>query len=172
MKPAWDSLAKSFEGSDKVLIADVDCTAGGEPLCSRFGVEGFPTIKVFNPPDEEGEDYDGGRDEESLIEFANTKLGPGCSADKLENCSEEEKAALKEVLGMSEEERTAELTKITAQLKSEEETHEALLKVLQAQYEESNKALDASKAELKPRAKLLKKAGAKPVQADAAKEEL
>ena len=60
MKPAWDSVAQTIaQTSDKVLIADVDCTAAGEPLCSRFGVEGFPTIKYFNPPDEEGEDYDG-----------------------------------------------------------------------------------------------------------------
>ena len=49
MKPDWDKLAEEYAGSTNVLIADVDCTAAGEPLCERFGIEGFPTIKVFNP---------------------------------------------------------------------------------------------------------------------------
>jgi protein disulfide-isomerase A6 len=171
MKPAWDSLATQFQGSDKVLIADVDCTAGGEPLCSRFGVEGFPTIKYFNPPDEEGEDYEGGRDEASLVEFAKTKLGPGCSASQLQYCSAEEKAELEEVSAMTEEARSAELEAITAEMKAKEEAHDELLKSLQAQYDASNEEVEELKKKLKPRIKLLKKAGAKAAPA-AAKEEL
>jgi len=171
MKPAWDSLAKQFQGSDKVLIADVDCTAGGEPLCSRFGVEGFPTIKYFNPPDEEGEDYEGGRDQAALVEFASTKLGPGCSASQPEYCSEEEKADLEAVAAMSEEAKTAELAAITSELKAKETAHDELLKSLQAQYDASNEEVEELKKKLKPRIKLLKKAGAKaPPAAD--KEEL
>ena len=45
MKPDWDTLAEEFSSSSKVVIADVDCTGEGEPLCSRFEVEGFPTLK-------------------------------------------------------------------------------------------------------------------------------
>ena len=45
MKPDWDTLADEFSSSSKVVIADVDCTGEGEPLCSRFEVEGFPTLK-------------------------------------------------------------------------------------------------------------------------------
>ena len=82
MKPAWDSLAQQFAKSDKVFVGDVDCTASGKELCERIGVQGFPTIKYFNPPDTDGEDYEGGRDEEALVEFAKT-LGPGCSASTL-----------------------------------------------------------------------------------------
>ena len=59
MKPTWDALAQEYATSDKVVVADVDCTAEGKDLCERFGVQGFPTIKYFNPPDEEGEDYEG-----------------------------------------------------------------------------------------------------------------
>ena len=69
MKPAWDSLAQQMANSDKVVVADVDCTAEGKDLCERFGVQGFPTIKYFNPPDEEGEDYSGGRDLDALKAF-------------------------------------------------------------------------------------------------------
>ena len=62
MKPTWDKLAEEFNSGSKVLVADVDCTAGGKDLCETYGVQGFPTIKYFNPPDEEGEDYKGARD--------------------------------------------------------------------------------------------------------------
>lgn len=117
MKPAWDSLAKTFEGNSTVLIADVDCTGAGESLCSRFGVEGYPTIKYFNPPDDEGESYEGERDEESLVEFANTKLGPGCSIQQPQYCTAEEKKKLEEVIAMPEEERANELASLTAILK-------------------------------------------------------
>jgi len=172
MKPAWDQLANKFEGSDKVLIADVDCTAAGEPLCSRFGVEGFPTIKYFNPPDEEGEDYEGGRDLEALSEFASTKLGPGCAASQLHLCSDEEKAELEAVMVMSEEDRSTELAAIAAELKSKEEAHDELLKSLQAQYDESNTALEKLKSSLKPRMKLLKKGGSTAAAADPKKDEL
>jgi len=167
MKPDWDSLAQEYASSDKVLIADVDCTAEGEPLCGKYGVEGFPTIKFFNPPDDEGEDYDGGRDLDALKEFAKT-LGPGCSASTLENCSEEQKAELDAVMAMSADDRDAELTKLKESISTMEEAHEALLKKLQAEYDESNTALEEYKKSSKPRVKLLKMAGGKPAAAAAA----
>lgn len=109
MKPAWDSLAQSYKSSDKVVIADVDCTAdNAKALCERFGVEGFPTIKYFNPPDEEGEDYSGGRDLDALKAFAAT-LGPGCSAAMLDKCTDEEKVELEEVMALPEEERMKQI---------------------------------------------------------------
>ena len=175
MKPAWDSLADKYAKSDKVVVADVDCPAAGEPLCSRFNVEGFPTIKFFNPPDEDGEDYSGGRDLEELTAFAET-LGPGCSLDAKENCSAEQLAELEEVVKMPSEELDAELAAIKKSLKEQEAAHEKLLESLQAQYEESNKNLEEAKKASAPRAKLLKMAGAKAPAAEpeeeAPKEEL
>ncbi len=40
MKPDWDSLADEYKDSKTVIIADVDCTADGKPLCEKFGVKG------------------------------------------------------------------------------------------------------------------------------------
>ena len=37
MKPDWDKLASDFADSKDVLIADVDCTAGGKSLCDQVG---------------------------------------------------------------------------------------------------------------------------------------
>jgi len=171
MKPAWDSLAQKFADSDKVVIADVDCTAAGKDLCERFGVEGFPTIKFFNPPDEEGEDYDGGRDEDSLVEFVKG-LGPGCSASMLENCSEEQKAELEKIMAQPAEEIEAQLAALKKAIAEKEKAHETLVEGLQAQYEKSQKEVETFKKETGPKVKMLRAAlPAKPTK-DSGKDEM
>jgi hypothetical protein len=69
MKPSWDKLGDEYAGSSSVLIADADCTAGADELCSQFGIRGYPTIKYFLDGDSEGQDYKGGRDFDSMKEF-------------------------------------------------------------------------------------------------------
>ena len=157
MKPAWDSLAKEYANSDKLIVADVDCTAEGKDLCEKYGVQGFPTIKYFNPPDDEGEDYEGGRDLDALKEFAKT-LGPGCARATKGNCSPEQLKELEPYLAMPEAERLAEVEKIKAAIKAAEEEHEKFVEGLQAQYEESNKKVESFKKENAPTLKLLKSA--------------
>ena len=68
MKPAWDKLMDAFADSKTALVADVDCTAAGKPLCDSNGVKGFPTIKYGDPSDLQ--DYKGGRDLKSLKKHA------------------------------------------------------------------------------------------------------
>ena len=109
MKPDWDSLGSTYADSKTVLIADVDCTAAGKPLCDKFGVKGYPTIKYFNPPDEDGEDYKGGRDLPALKKFVETELGPGCSADTKENCSAEQLKELQTYMEMDASERATKV---------------------------------------------------------------
>mmetsp|Transcript_10383 Transcript_10383/g.31002 ORF Transcript_10383/g.31002 Transcript_10383/m.31002 type:complete len:171 (-) Transcript_10383:97-609(-) len=170
MKPDWDSLASTFEDSKKVLIADVDCTTGGKPLCEKYGVRGYPTIKYFNPPDEEGEDYKGGRSLDELKKFAENELGPGCSVDLMDNCSEEQKGKLKEYIDMAPEKRTEMLETLKKELADAESTHEALLKELQATYKESMDKLEKLKEESAPKLKLIK--AATPVAPSKAKDEV
>merc|ERR1712124_195715 len=86
MKPDWDKLAKEFDGHATTLVADVDCTAGGKPLCDKVGVRGYPTIKHGDVNNLE--DYKGGRDFASLQKFANG-LKPVCSPAKLDLCEDE-----------------------------------------------------------------------------------
>jgi len=159
MKPAWDSLAQEYANSDKVVVADVDCTAEGKDLCERFGVQGFPTIKYFNPPDEEGEDYNGGRDLTALQEFTKT-LGPGCSAANLDACSAEQVTELDELSKMPEADRLAKIEELKAAIKEKETAHEKLVEGLQAQYEASEKSVEAYKKEVSPKLKMLKAASA------------
>jgi len=171
MKPDWDSLGSEFADPKKVIIGDVDCTAAGKPLCDKYGVRGYPTIKYFNPPDEEGEDYKGGRDLASLKKFANAELGPGCSVDTMENCSDEQKKDLEKYIAMPAEEREAKLAELKKSMADGEEEHNALLKQLQATFKESQEKLEKLKEEAAPQIKLLKAATPAPKK-DAPKDEV
>jgi protein disulfide-isomerase A6 len=171
MKPDWDKLASTFEGSTKVLIADVDCTGTGEPLCEKYGVQGFPTIKSFSPPDTEGEDYEGGRDFDSLKAHADS-LGPGCSASTKENCSPEQLKELEEVMKMEPAKIEAELDELKTAMEKAKNDHDELLKSLQAQYEASEEGVTKLKKESAPRIKLLRAALAPATPADAPKDEV
>jgi len=171
MKPDWDALGSDYADSKTVLIADVDCTAAGKPLCEKYGVRGYPTIKYFNPPDEEGEDYKGGRTLADLKKFTENELGPGCSVDTMENCTEEQKTALQTYIDMPAEERTTMLETLKGELKAAEAKHEALLKELQATYKSSMDSLEKLKDESAPKIKLLKAATpAPPKEAEPAAE--
>jgi hypothetical protein len=158
MKPDWDSLGTEFKDSPKVVIGDVDCTAGGTPLCDMYGVRGYPTIKYFTPPDVEGEDYKGGRDLASLKKFAETERGPGGSVDTIENCSDEQKKELQTYIDMAADARAKMLEDMKTELSAAEAKHEALLKELQATYKESMDSLEKLKEDSAPKIKMLKAA--------------
>lgn len=137
MKPAWDELGDAFAGSSTVLIGDVDCTVE-ESLCSKYGVEGYPTIKYFVGGGD-GEDYDGGRDFDDLKAFADENLGPSCSNDNVDLCDDEQKAILTKYNAMSVEERQAIIDEAAATVKKAEEDADAAVEKLQAEYEEVQK---------------------------------
>jgi len=151
-------MGSDYASSTKVVIGDVDCTAAGKPLCDKYGVRGYPTIKYFNPPDEEGEDYKGGRDLPALKKFVDTELGPGCSADAKENCSPEQLTELQKYMEMPAEERATKLADMKAALAKAEEDHNDLLKKLQEQFKGSQDALEKLKEESAPTIKMLKAA--------------
>ena len=111
MKPDWDKLADEYKDSPTVLIADVDCTASGKPLCEKNGVKGYPTIKTFAAGDEEGTAYEGGRTFDDLKKHAES-LGPSCSIDNKELCSAEQLPMLEKYAAMSQARRDAKLVKL------------------------------------------------------------
>mmetsp|Transcript_38843 Transcript_38843/g.87300 ORF Transcript_38843/g.87300 Transcript_38843/m.87300 type:complete len:133 (+) Transcript_38843:212-610(+) len=109
MKPAWDKLIGAFEGSTTSLVADVDCTEAGKDLCEKHGVQGFPTIKYGDPNDLQ--DYQGGRDYESLKAFADENLGPTCGPANLDLCSAGLKKKIEGYMTMSAESLEAKVSK-------------------------------------------------------------
>ena len=76
LAPVYEELATAFaKDGNKVSIANVDADAHKD-LGKKFGVQGFPTIKWFDgKPGSEPEDYNGGRDLESLTKFVSEKTG-------------------------------------------------------------------------------------------------
>jgi len=104
MKPDWDKLTAEYEGSTSILIADVDCTAGGKELCNSVGVRGYPSIKTGSPDDLQ--DYKGGRDLNSLKKHAET-LGPSCGPANIDLCDDEKKKQIEEFTALGAEKREA-----------------------------------------------------------------
>merc|ERR1719379_331931 len=98
MKPAWDKLMKNWNKGDRAktsLVADVDCTAEGKPLCEEHGVKGFPSIKWGDPS--RLEDYEGGRDYDALKKFAKENLKPVCSPTNIDLCDADKKKEIADI---------------------------------------------------------------------------
>lgn len=82
LAPVYEELAQNFDfAKDKVSIAKVDADAQKD-LGKRFGVQGFPTLKWFDGKSDKPEDYNGGRDLESLSSFILEKTGLKLKAKK------------------------------------------------------------------------------------------
>lgn len=168
VKPDWDDLGETYENSKKVLIGDVDCTVeGNKKLCEDHGIKGYPTIKYYNPGDRDGEVYEGERDLATLKKFVKT-LGPPCGPRHLSKCTDEQKEQLLGYLATPLAELQEKADGLQQELAETESAHNELLKGLQAQYEESNKKLEAVKQANAPQIKMLKVAIANLTVPDAA----
>jgi len=146
MKPDWDKLMTDYAGNAKTLIADVDCTAEGKPLCDANGVKGFPTIKFGDAS--ALEDYQGGRDLASLTKFAEG-LKPMCSPAALDLCDDDEKAKIEKVQAMTEEELDAAIAAADKLAADAESLFKTEVDKLQATYKQLSDDKDATLAEVK-----------------------
>ncbi|KAK1998069.1 thioredoxin-domain-containing protein [Colletotrichum falcatum] len=77
LKPAYEKAAKNLNGLAKVAAVDCDDEAN-KPLCGRFGVQGFPTLKIVKPGKKPGkpvvEDYQGPRTATGIVEAVVDKI--------------------------------------------------------------------------------------------------
>jgi len=149
MKPAWDKLMTEFKDHKEVLVGDADCTADGKSLCEEVGVQGYPTIKFGDPS--ALEDYQGGRDFDSLKKHAETKLKPSCSPSNLDLCDDAKKAEIVKLQAMSESDlesaisgKEKEISAAESNFKSEVEKLQAKYKGLQEEKEAAIKAVKDS----------------------------
>merc|ERR1711871_807235 len=102
-------------------------------LCSTHGVQGFPTIKYGDPSNLE--DYQGGRDFDSLKSFADENLKPMCSPSNIDLCDDEQRGKIEALQAMSAEELDALIQKGDDDIAAAGENFETSLKELQNQYE-------------------------------------
>jgi len=154
------------------LVADVDCTAAGKPLCEKVGVRGYPTLKWGDP--NSLEDYSGGRSFADLKKFAKENLKPICSPANLELCDDERKAEINKFMEMDD----AELDKLIGAkeklLEEAEETFKAEVEKLQKKYEQLQEDKENTEKEVKESGLGLMRSvkAAKAKQEEAGKDEL
>lgn len=70
--PVFLSLGNAFIGHDKVIIAEVDCSANGN-VCGSQGISSVPTVKVFSRHGSQRV-YQGNRSLEDLKRFVESIL--------------------------------------------------------------------------------------------------
>ena len=94
-------------------IGDADCTADAKELCEKFEIRGYPTIKYFKDGDVwTGEDYQGGRDYDSLKQFVSETLEVKCDVNAPDECSDKEKAYIEKMKAKTAEERLKQLQRL------------------------------------------------------------
>ena len=119
------------------LVADVDCTSEGKPLCDSNDVKGFPTLKYGDPSDLE--DYKGGRDFDALKKHVDTKLVASCSPANINLCDDEKKAEIARLQALPAEELQSLVDAKSADIESAEADFKKGVEGLQKRYEELQK---------------------------------
>jgi hypothetical protein len=140
MKPAWDKLIKEYDGHKTALVADVDCTSDGKPLCETHGVQGFPTIKHGDPASLE--DYEGGRSFDALKKFADENLKPVCSPANIDLCDADKKKEIEEFQAMGADALKAKIDEKEKEIATAEENFKDEVKKLQENYQQMQKDKD------------------------------
>lgn len=84
LAPEWSAAAsKTKKLNPPVLLAKVDADKHSE-LASKYGVSGYPTIKVFKNGKES--EYDGPRESKGIVKFVKDGLGLTGSAGEEQIC--------------------------------------------------------------------------------------
>jgi hypothetical protein len=135
-----------FKNSPNVLVADVDCTAGGKSKCEEVGIRGYPSIKYGDPDDLQ--DYNGGRTLKDLQKFA-SEMGPSCGPANLDLCDDAKKAKIAELTAMSEADRQKAIDEKAKELEKIEADFKAFVEGLQKQYTEGSEKKDKDLAAVK-----------------------
>jgi len=92
LERVWDQLMEVYKRSEDVLVAQIDCTAEGEKLCSDMGIEQYNKL-MYGAPDDLQE-YVGLVGFDELLMFARENLGPGCGPENMDLCTDEHKAII------------------------------------------------------------------------------
>jgi len=162
MKPDWDKLGNAFADSDAVTIVDVDCTApGGDAVCGKHGVRGYPTIKYKLAGEKGLKDFQGAREYGPLKEFVEKTFKKPCDWKTGKGCAANEKEFIEKWKDKSAAEVKEEMDKRNADLKQvrkDKSAAEADLKAKIKEFTKKEKNMQKSLNLLKDMEKEKKKA--------------
>ena len=136
LKPDWDKLAETVN----VLVGEVDCTVEKE-LCSRHGVQGYPTIKYSDGYS--WTKYEKARDYNSLETFVDEELSDSC-LDDTALCSEEELTQLQEAKQLNQQEIDIRLDEIHDRETQIKDAFDKEVQNLQSTYQQLSKEKDTN----------------------------
>lgn len=69
LKPEYAKAAGDLKGSDPpIALVKVDCTEAGKDTCTKYGVSGYPTLKIFSRSDVVS-DYNGPREAAGIVKY-------------------------------------------------------------------------------------------------------
>eukprot|EP01006_Ploeotia_vitrea_P047018 TRINITY_DN67080_c6_g11_i2.p1 TRINITY_DN67080_c6_g11~~TRINITY_DN67080_c6_g11_i2.p1 ORF type:complete len:951 (-),score=276.40 TRINITY_DN67080_c6_g11_i2:310-3135(-) len=87
LAPIYEEVAEELKDKENIVIAKVDATKS-RSLSSKYGVQGFPTMKLFTPTDKTGDlEYAGGRTKKEIVAYV---LSGGAEADDDEEEEEQD----------------------------------------------------------------------------------
>ncbi|KAG8222836.1 hypothetical protein J437_LFUL010342 [Ladona fulva] len=76
LKPEYEKAGGIMKNNDPpIMLAKVDCTEGGKETCNKFGVTGYPTLKIFKNG-EINKEYAGPRDADGIVKYMKSQVGP------------------------------------------------------------------------------------------------
>lgn len=85
LAPEYEDAATQLKEKD-IALAKVDCTEEAD-LCKEYGVEGYPTLKVFRGPDNVGT-YQGARKAPAIVSYMTKQSLPAVSTLSSETLGE------------------------------------------------------------------------------------
>jgi len=133
-------LGAAFNTADsKALIADVDCTEdNAKNLCSKYGVQGYPTIKYFTASTgDQGEKYEDAREYNALKKFTKKMSKDPCEVATLANCNKKEKTFIEEIKDYDEAKLKAELDTLAGALTAAKTKHQEYADLFEKQKDEA-----------------------------------
>ncbi|KAK2144310.1 hypothetical protein NP493_4256g00003 [Ridgeia piscesae] len=89
LAPEFEKAATTLKENDPpVGLAEIDCDGAGKETCSKYKIQGFPTLKIFKDGVESA-DYKGQRSSDGIVKYMRGKAGP--SSKELKTAAEFEK---------------------------------------------------------------------------------
>jgi len=147
MKPDWDRLMDEYKDSTTQLVADVDCTAEGKPVCDANGVKGFPSLKYGDPSDLQ--DYQGARDYAGMKKFIDEELKPTCSPANLDLCDDDKKKVIEELMALDDAALDEKIATESKKLEEAESKFKGEVEKLQETYQTLMKEKEDTEAAVK-----------------------